>query len=345
MALSLCVDGDRWRGHLRTVAAESTGLVPVAKGNGYGFGIARLARRVQWLGCDLLAVGTYEEVPEVLSRCTADVLVLSPWRPFLPAVEYGERIVHTVGRLSDLAGLSVASPRPRVIVEALTSMRRHGLPPDEFAAAGESLGGVRLEGVALHLPLADARHNLAEAETWLARLRTARLATTRVFLSHLAGPELADLRKQHPEVELRPRIGTALWLGDREALSVRADVLDAHRVRRGDRVGYRQRPQLRDGTVLVVSGGTAHGIGLEAPSSARSTRQRARSVARGGLDAAGLALSPFIVNGRRRWFVEPPHMQVSLVFVPAGSTVPAVGDQVSADVRHTATTFDRVAIS
>jgi alanine racemase len=345
VALSLHVDGDRWRRHLRTFAAENADLVPVAKGNGYGFGVARLARRVQWLGTDMVAVGTYDEVPQVVSRCPADVLVLSPWRPSLPAVEYGDRIVHTVGRLADLGALRAASPRPRVVVEGLTSMRRHGLSPDEFAVVGRSLGGVRLEGVALHLPLADARQNLAEVEAWLARLRSARLATTRVFLSHLVGPELTDLRRRHPDLEVRPRVGTALWLGDRGALSVHADVLDAHPVRRGDRIGYRQRPQLREGTVLVVSGGTSHGIGLEAPSSATSTRQRARSVARGGLDAAGLALSPFTVDGRRRWFVEPPHMQVSLVFVPVGSRVPAVGDHVAADVRHTATTFDRVEIS
>ena len=34
---SLHVDGDRWRAHLRRVADGTPGLVPVAKGNGYGF--------------------------------------------------------------------------------------------------------------------------------------------------------------------------------------------------------------------------------------------------------------------------------------------------------------------
>lgn len=344
MTLSLHVDGDRWRRHLRTVAADNPGLVPVAKGNGYGFGVGRLARRAQWLGSDMVAVGTYEEVPEVASRFDGDVLVLSPWRPFLPAVEYGERILHTVGRVCDLDVLRAASPGPRIVLEALTSVRRHGLPREEFAAVRGSLAGVRLEGIALHLPIAHPERHRAEVGGWLARLGDAHLPTARVFVSHLAGAELAALQGRHPDLEIRPRIGTALWLGDSTALSARADVLDAHLVRRGDRVGYRQRPLPRDGTVLVVSGGTAHGIGLEAPSSAVSAGQRVRSFARGGLDAAGLALSPFKVDGRRRWFVEPPHMQVSLLFVPSGVSVPAVGDQLSADIRHTATTFDRVLI-
>jgi hypothetical protein len=55
----------------------------------------------------------------------------------------------------------------------------------------------------------------------------------------------------------------------------------------------------------------------------------------GVLDAAGRALSPFHVDGPQRWFAEPPHMQVSLVRVPAGVPLPAVGDEVAVDVRMT----------
>jgi hypothetical protein len=38
-------------------------------------------------------------------------------------------------------------------------------------------------------------------------------------------------------------------------------------------------------------------------------------------------------------------MQVSLVFVPDGVPVPAVGDEVDVQVRFTTTTFDHVVIS
>ena len=47
MSLTLSVDGDRWRAHLRAFAEATPGLVPVAKGNGYGFGNGRLAQRVE----------------------------------------------------------------------------------------------------------------------------------------------------------------------------------------------------------------------------------------------------------------------------------------------------------
>ena len=84
MSLTLTVDGDRWRAHLRAVAEANPGLVPVAKGNGYGFGLGRLARKAQWLGVDTLAVGTYDELPEVASRFDGDLLVLTPGGPSAP---------------------------------------------------------------------------------------------------------------------------------------------------------------------------------------------------------------------------------------------------------------------
>ncbi|MPZ62568.1 MAG: alanine racemase [Propionibacteriales bacterium] len=337
MPLTLYVDGDRWRAHLRKVADSHPGIVPVAKGNGYGFGVGRLARRAGWLGRDLMAVGTYAEAPEALSRFDGDVLVLSPWRPF----EGGEddpRLIHTVGRAEDLAELAQRA-RPRVLLEALTSMRRHGFTAEQLAVVDAN--AVHIEGLALHLPMAGDR--LAEAERWLGS-RPDLPGMARVFVSHLDDQELAVLQDRHPDLQFRPRIGTALWLGDREALRARATVVDVHPVSRGERIGYRQRRLPRSGHVLVVSGGTAHGIGLEAPTSGTSIRQRAVSVARGGLDATGLALSPFTVAGRKRWFVEPPHMQVSLLFLPADTVVPRVGDEIQVDVRFTTTTFDRVEI-
>jgi alanine racemase len=109
MSLTLTVDGDRWRGHLRAVAAAEPGLVPVAKGNGYGFTLGRLARKAQWLGADTLAVGTYEELREVQDRHHGSLLVLTPWRPFGAAADLdpvlARRVIHTISRPGDLTGL------------------------------------------------------------------------------------------------------------------------------------------------------------------------------------------------------------------------------------------------
>jgi len=77
MSLDLYVDGPRWRAHLRSTADAYLGIIPVAKGNGYGFGIAGLARRTQWLGCDSIAVGTYREV-EARSRTFASLAAVGP---------------------------------------------------------------------------------------------------------------------------------------------------------------------------------------------------------------------------------------------------------------------------
>ena len=62
MPLQLTVDGERWRAHLRKVAQAQPGLVPVAKGNGYGFGLDRLAHRAAWLGADTVASLSADEV-------------------------------------------------------------------------------------------------------------------------------------------------------------------------------------------------------------------------------------------------------------------------------------------
>ena len=157
-----------------------------------------------------------------------------------------------------------------------------------------------------------------------------------------APPSSTGLRASYPDLTVRPRIGTDLWLGDRDALRVTSTVLDVHPVRKGERFGYRGRPAPDHGHLLVVSGGTAHGIGLESPLGESSLKARAATVARGGLDALGIVRSPFWVDGEQRRFAEPPHMQASMLFLPSGRPVPEVGDLVDARVRYTATTFDRV---
>ncbi|MCW2782778.1 MAG: alanine racemase domain protein [Marmoricola sp.] len=368
MSLTLYVDGDRWRAHLRSVLEHQPLLVPVAKGNGYGFGNGRLARRAQWLGVDTIAVGTYDEVADVADRFHGDILVLTPWRPFSPVVD-NPRVIHTVGRLEDLTALASSGRRSRVVLERMTSMARHGFTARGLRDAGKlvstssttgrtssTTGGVVVEGAALHLPLAKGSH-LSEVERLMTDIVAAGLDKldhpdkldqrkgSTIWVSHLSNQELTALSARYPDFTFRPRIGTGLWLGDRDALSVKATVLDVHPVERGDVFGYRGRSAPRNGTILVVSGGTAHGIGLEAPTGEASIRARAASLARGGLDAAGFVRSPYTVGGKQRLFAEPPHMQASMLFLPSGSDVPAVGDEIDVRVRYTATDVDRVEIS
>ncbi len=340
MAFELRVEAQRWRRGLRALVDATPGIVPVIKGNGYGFGRDLLAAESADLGVGTIAVGTYAEVPGALDAFAGDVMVLSPWRPFDSTVVHDARVIHTVGRVEDVAELAAEQPTSRVIIEGETSMARHGLDRHELAAAVAALGELQVEGFAIHLPMAG--RNLAEAESWAAALAASQVETTTLYISHLTPDELATLRERRPQLDVRPRIGTSLWLGDLGALSVRATVLDRHELSRGERVGYRQRAMPRDGHLLIIAGGTSHGIGLEAPKSSAGAVQRGKSLAKGGLEAAGFALSPFTIDGKQRWFAEPPHMQASMVFLPASATVPEVGDSVEVAVRFTTATFDAV---
>jgi len=341
MPFALHVNAERWHRHVRTFAQATPGLVPVIKGNGYGFGRDLLAAESDAIGSDMIAVGTYPEVAGALESFSSDVIVLTPWRPFFADVTYDPRVIHTVGRIEDLQALAEAAPAgTRILIEGETSMSRHGFDRHELSAAVKLLGELDVAGFAIHLPMTGG--NLDEAHTWAAALEASQLETTTLFISHLTPGEQAELRESRPNLEIRPRIGTSLWLGDLGAIRARATVLDCHNVSRGERVGYRQRPMPRDGFLLIVEGGTSHGIGLEAPKATSGIVQRSKSVAKGGLEAAGFALSPFTVDGKQRWFAEPPHMQASMLFLPSSAKLPEVGDWVDVAVRYTTATFDSV---
>jgi alanine racemase len=332
MPLILHIDSDRWRDHLRST--WNPDIVPVAKGNGYGFGNPRLLAESRALGAKTVAVGTYTEVPPDFKD---DVVVLSPWRPFLE-VPQGKNVLHTVSRLADLVSIPAGS---RVLIEVQTSMHRHGIGARELRHTMllNALDRIRFEGWSLHFPMGagGTSANIREAQELAKAARAVRPGA--LWVSHIPQQKLTDLGE-----DVKLRMGTGLWLGDRGALTVRATVLDVHSVRRGERVGYRQRRVAGDGHILVVSGGTAHGVGLEAPTAAATVRQRAIAMAKGSLDAAGMALSPFTIEGKQRWFAEPPHMQASMLFLPSSVAPPAVGDEVGVDVRMTTTSFDKVSM-
>lgn len=343
MSLVMKVDGERWRNHLRSVVANSPGIIPVAKGNGYGFGVGRLARRTEWLGLPALAVGTYDELDEATTRFPGDIVVLTPWRPYLPeavAALENPRVIHTVGRASDLPALH----KKRIVIEVATSMRRHGFEPEQISGALQAAHGSRVEAISVHLPL-PGPENADEVARLLTTIAPAvqTHGITEVWVSHLSPEQIRVATARG--LTLRPRIGTQLWLGDPGALEVEASVLDAHPIKRGEVYGYRRRVARTTGTILVVSGGTAHGIGLESPAGSLSARDRAATIARGGLDAMGRVRSPFFIDDHQAMFAEPPHMQSSMLFIPSDAPLVAPGEVVRARVRHTATLFDRVEIS
>ncbi|MEO8105706.1 MAG: alanine racemase [Actinomycetes bacterium] len=339
---SLHIKSASWRAHAKGLAEQIPTIVPVAKGNGYGFGLTMLGGEAQQLGCDTLAVGTLDEAPMVHEAFRGDVLVLTPWHPAIdPEPVDDDRLILTASSLEAVRAL--AGHGRRVVVELLTSMRRFGLDEEAIAAAVTDIGRLNLSGFALHLPIDDGEFSrVDEISTWVTSLRRHRLPTDTLWVSHVSDAELATLHRRHPQTVFRPRIGTALWLGARETYRARGTVLAAHLVRRGQRFGYRQRRASHEAHLLVIGGGTSHGVALSAPKSVNGALPRIKIIAEGGLEAGGRALSPFHVGGRRRWFAEPPHMQVSMVWLPLDVNPPVIGEAVDVDVRMTTATFDRV---
>lgn len=341
---SLHIEAAPWRAHAKALTEQLPTIVPVAKGNGYGFGLTMLGGEAQRLGCDTIAVGTLDEAPMVHEAFRGDVLVLTPWHPAIdPEPDDDNRLVLTASSLEAVRAL--AGHGRRVVVELLTSMRRFGLDEDAIAVAVPDIRRLNLSGFALHLPIDDGElSRVDEISSWVTTLRRHRLPTDTLWVSHVSDAELATLHRRHPQTVFRPRIGTALWLGARDTYRARGTVLASHVVRRGQRFGYRQRRAAGDGHLLIIGGGTSHGVALSAPRAVAGALPRIKLVAEGGLEAGGRALSPFHVGDRRRWFAEPPHMQVSMVWLPSGVSAPVIGDSVAVDVRMTTATFDRVVL-
>lgn len=369
MSLVLHVDAATWRAHQDAVAAADPGIVPVAKGNGYGFGLPRLAGEVTRLGLDCLAVGTAEEVAAVRGGAAesaaggdgsaaggvraegsagaggaagwqGDVVVLTPWRPGNPVAESvlaDPGVITTLSRVEDVAAVAAAHPGARVILEVLTSMRRYGMRPAEFRAAVAAAEPLEIVGWTIHLPMIG--QHLGEATD----LATAALSvcTAPLWVSHLRAGDLDRLRQTF-HVDVRHRVGTELWLGAHDALHYRAGVQDVHDVGPSERVGYWQRRAgRRHHRLAIVSGGTANGVAMQAPTAAASARQIARTVANGVMEAGRMALSPYSAGGRKLFFAEPPHMQASLLWVP-GSV--QVGDELEVTMRATTAAPDQIVL-
>ena len=364
------------------VRASGSAPVPVIKGNGYGFGPVELSAQAQQLGADTVAVGTVFEVDDVAAATTADVIVLEPfaqadgiasaaWWQLGEKLHAG-RVIRTVASIDALRSLAEGPGSVRVILEAHTSMHRFGfsesglleaLQDTEIRTAMER-GRVLVEGLAIHMPIsqpaddvpppgvregsAKAREVMRWAGLW--QTETAvwpghNAPANTIWVSHLDDVELAVVRASLGEATLRLRTGTRLWLGDRGALRAVGTVLAVHPLVSGTHVGYRQRSGPKQGTLVVVSGGTSHGVGLAGPSPAASIRQRVTTAGIGALDAAGRAMSPFTWAGKQRWFAEPPHQHVSMVWLPHDCVIPQVGDDMTADVRFTTSRFDAVVIA
>lgn len=351
MSLTLYVDTERWRAHQDEVLARHPDLVPVAKGvNGYGIGIANLMEAASKLaagGVETAAVGTAAEAEQAKDHYSGRLLVLTPYMVGEEVRDLPDRVIRTAATVEAVEALLGR----RVVVDLMTSMRRFGLQKQDIPRLRTALESdqARLEGFSVHMPLdrASGDHDyVREVSDWVDALVSAGIPVQTLFVSHLSPDEISALAKRHQGTTVRPRIGTELWLGNRKVLQARGTVHSVQKVSKGDRFGYRQHKVRGDGYLIVASGGTAHGVGLENPKNFRGgvagLAPRAKFLARAGLALLNRTMSPFSWQGKTLWFAEPPHMQVSVLFLPAGVTPPKVGEELPVEVSPVMTHVDRV---
>lgn len=302
MTLQLSVDSAAWGRHVSETANSLGDLIPVVKGNGYGFGRPTLIEHAKKLSNDI-AVGTIFEAHDVPSDCRA--FVLTPVGKVLPpAINLAKNIVLTIGSVHHVQNLRDAGWHGEVVVKLRSSMNRYGADLSELSAlaAAAQKGGLTQVGWSVHPPLdGTAQSHAAEISDIISSVDS----DLPWFVSHVDAKNLADLRKKFANQKIRVRSGTQLWLGDKSMFELNADVLDVRPVKSGDVVGYRNITLHQDGTLVMVGAGTAHGVQL-----------------------VGAELSPFHFNSMRLSLVEPSHMHTSMVFVPANLSAPKPGDMV-----------------
>ncbi len=301
-----------WRSQIARMASGIDGLVPVVKGNGYGFGRLRLAELAAELA-DTIAVGNVHELADLPSG--PDVTVLTPVgaeafaSPDVSALVRRHHPILTVGSPEHIAALADAGWRGRVLVKLESDMRRFGAGVELVDAAREN--GLDVVGVSIHPPTAGSDEEHARQVTDLLPVID---QTLTVWISHLSAPAYASLPDTH---RYRLRVGTSLWHGDKSALHLSADVIDVRPASAGTPAGYHQTRVPGDGHLVVIGAGSANGI-APLPD----------------------GRSPFHFERTRLALHEPPHMHVSMAFVPDGDPCPTVGDHVDVQRALHMTTVD-----
>lgn len=284
------------------------------------------------------------------------------------------RTVASAEALHRLAA-EASEPVP-VVLAGLTSVHGAGLHEPELDAmlADDTVrtalakGFLDVRGMSLDLPLTEpsspqvstigtgtaedalpksATNRVREAWGWaviwiraLAAIEAARVPLTpqaaTLWLRGLTESEIADIHTALDVLPMRVLAAGELWNAAPDSTVAYGTVLGVHPVEKGRELGHAQRRAPRDGYVVVLAGGTSHGVGLVIDPARPTLRDRMSRASAGAMAALGRHRSPFTWAGQERMFLEPPGPSESLIWLSdsevnsalaGGHRTPAVGDQ------------------
>ena len=313
MTLRLTVNRQAWLDHVRLTASQHETVLPVVKGNGYGFGRPILFEQAAHLA-DHVAVGTVYEATDVPPSLTP--VVLTPAGTHLPS-SLSAHAVLTVGSLDHVAALRSHNWQGSVLIKLQSTMQRFGVAGNELAALQSACTNASLNvvGWSIHPPLNnDNQDRSGEVSCWMELLHD----NLPVYISHITAEQVGSLRSQFPNRTFVSRLGTSLWLGDKSMMKLTAEVLDVHAVD-GGTAGYRSTALPGSGHIVIVGAGSAHGVN----------------------EIVGVG-SPFHFAQQRVALVEPPYMHSSMLFVPVGQPVPRAGERVDVQQPLTRVSADTI---
>ena len=259
----------------REICGADVSVIPVLKGNAYGYGAAVLARALADKGAELFAVADFYEAMEVRRACGRDVLVLGRVGEALLEDALREGLVLTVYSTDAARQASQSARRlgrpARVHIKVDTGLHRLGFDAErevEEIDALFDLPGLKIEGVFTHLALRTAEADAAQIARFRALIDALRSRGRDCGMVH-AADSIGMVR--YPDYRFDAvRIGA--WLYGvtpgrcpcpekcRMPLRLMARVVQLREVRAGEYLGYDEtHPLARDCRIATVSAGYADG--------------------------------------------------------------------------------------
>ena len=195
MTLRLTVNRQAWLDHVHTHAAglgDTQHLVPVVKGNGYGFGRPLLIEQATQFATEI-AVGTVFEAHDIPPSHTP--IVLTPVGDELP-VSLPSNAVLVVGSVQHVNTLVSHGWSGRVIIKLRSSVQRFGVAGADVASVVSAVdaAGFEQHGWSVHPPLdGTAADHMQEIAQWLSVVPN----NLPMYVSHIDASTLNTLIHTH----------------------------------------------------------------------------------------------------------------------------------------------------